>query len=198
MKLQRVDILGIVTGTLLVAVAYIGWNMYWDKVEREERRAAWIERRAAEVKAAQEKIDEPAATWYALRGINLDDFVEGENPLVAFDSEVRKPFVLHWTVQVHMVDAKAGFPPVCETGATFFREPNDNNGLAIIPWTELWKRNPCKLNPGSFVLKAHALLQITDYPDKEVERASNIFKVLPAGSQLYIDPKQVQKLDSVQ
>lgn len=177
--------------TMILGFAILGYQNYAAEKLREKRIAEWREREQAKETA-------PVTDWYVLRGINLDNFIEGEDPPVAFDSEVKKPFNLKWTVQAHKVDAEPGYPPVCATGATYFRTPSDNRGLSIIPWSELWRRNPCAIGPGKYVLKAHAVLHIVGYPTKETDRISNIFTVLPKGSETYVKPERIEQLEKAQ
>lgn len=198
MKLQRVDYIAGLVGFLTVAVVYIGWNMYWDKVDREERRVAWAEKREAEAKEAQAKIDEPASTWFALRGISIKDFVEGEDPTVVIDREVKKPFIQHWILQVHRVDVAPEFPPVCETSGTVWRTSMGGDNLVTLSWSKLWGSKPCHLYPGNYILREYNRLEILGYPDKEVERVSDIFAVLPMGSEKYVTPKIIEQLGKAQ
>lgn len=196
--LERVDVISFFTAIIFVATCGMGYKMYSDSAERAARQTAWKERRAAEAREAQAKIDEPASSWYVLRGINLDNFIEGEDPKVVFDSDVKKPFINEWNLQVHGVDAKADFPPVCSTGDSSIRTPGDKEGLVILPWSQVWRRNPCDLKPGTYLVKYHGTLHIVGYPDKEVDRLSNIFTVLERGSLLSVPPEQVQQLEKAQ
>lgn len=187
MRIQRVDVQAFFTAIAICAAGLTGYMVWADRSERNQRREEW-----------QAKRDEPASSWYVVRGVNVLAFVEGDDTQVSFDREIRQPFTLEWTLQTYSAEAKPGQRPECATDGKNFLTPNPSNEITVIPWSELWRKDPCNLRAGNYILKAHGVLKIVGYPEKEVERASNIFRVLPKGSQLFIEPEQAQKLESIQ
>ena len=175
MKLRRVDIFSVSFSVLLSFGIYL-----------------YIEGR---------KEAEPASNWYVLRSINVPDFVEGDDPVVTFESEVRQPVMVEFNVQAHKINDGVGFPPVCPTEGRIYRTPDDNKGLTLVKWSEFMAMGAhpdCQLPAGEFILKARVGLKIAGYPDKELDRASAPFRVLPKGSLLYVEPQQAQELQKLE
>lgn len=143
----------------------------------------------------------PASDWYVLRNISIRDFIEGDDPVLSFDSEVKKPHVSIWTIQAHKIDGGIEYPPICSTHGELARTPDDNKGTTVIKWSALMKlgaNSNCQLPVGDFILKAHVKLEINGYPEKEVDRASGIFHVLEKGSLLHLSPEQAQEIQKLE
>ena len=195
-------------GSILMALGVgfgiLGYQNYAAEQHRivyEREQNAAREARLAEWRAKEKAKEEtPASEWYVMRGISVRDFVEGEEATaqVSFDSETKKPFVLEWDLQAYSTNPQPGEPTPCSISDRRTRTPKAENVATIVPWPKLWDRRPCHLAAGEYVLTFHGVLKIAGFPDKEVERTSNIFRVLPKGAQLYVEPEQAQKLESIQ
>lgn len=170
MKLTRIDAYAVLTGAVVVA----GWFAYSS--------------------AVKEAI--PATEWFSVRNISVPDFVKGEDPAVIYDREVKQPFSGTWNVEVHPVSAAVDYP-VCTGSGTNLYKPNEALPEKGVTLSWLVGR-VCNLSEGQYNLEVNYELRPRGYPAKQYSATSNIFRVLPEGAQLYIEPEQVQQLEKAQ
>lgn len=139
----------------------------------------------------------PATDFYVIRSISIADYVEGQEPLVVFNNEVKQPFAGDWTVDVSNVDDKLNFPPLpCKGSGTKSFTISDSVPPDGVPLTVILAKK-CDLKAGQYILKYHLDLRPPNYPTKSLDVASNIFRILPAGSQLYVTPEQSKALEKL-
>lgn len=134
----------------------------------------------------------PVSDWFIANEIHIPPHVEGENPFMTYDREVLKPFVGTWVVDIRAVGVKTA--AVCTGSGTSKYEPDEPvpaNGVTL-SW---YIGKDCKLPPGEYVAETDWEIRPEGYPTKHERRVSNVFQVLPRGSQLYVSPEQVQKLE---
>lgn len=170
MKLTRIDAWAFFAG----AGALAGWLAYSSAVKETT----------------------PATEWFSVRNISVPDFVKGEDPAVVYDRVISKPFSGTWNVEVHPVSAAEDYP-VCTGSGTNLYKPNETlpeKGITL-SW---FVGRVCDLPEGQYNLEVNYEIRPEGYPTKQYSATSNIFRVLPKGSQLYIAPEQVQQLEKAQ
>lgn len=170
MKLHRVDMLAAV-----VAVAVVfGWTQ-WSEHSRNAL---------------------PASDWLTVNNISVPDFVQGEDPAVIYDREIKKVFSGTWNVEVHGSTASNNYA-VCSGSGTNLYKPEEALPESGVTLSWLIGRI-CDLPEGQYNLEANWEIRPEGYPPKQYAATSNIFRVLPKGAQLFIEPEQVEQLDKAQ
>lgn len=176
-------------GWAVVLAAFMGlglmaWQTYEDRAERQADRAAMAERAAL-----------PVERWYVVWGVFVPDFVEGEDPFIVYDREIRQPFQASWIVEMHPVGAPNDFAVCTGSGANYY-EPKETLPDTGVRLFAFYMDKRCDVPPGKYVLESRWTLMPEGYPVKVLQKSSNIFTVLPRGAQTYVTPEQVEKLET--
>lgn len=177
MKLTRWDAIAAFAGLMLAA----SW-LTWDKYVKEAL---------------------PASDWFAVRNIAVPDFVERTDPAIVYDRISRKPHRSIRTVEVHSATEEKPTKAKCKGEAIEAYElpesmPETGVKMSWFMGWLAWKNCKSTLEPGQqYVTQTHWDIYAKGYPAKEYDATSNIFRVLPEGSQPYITLEQNQKLEEV-
>lgn len=169
-KPQRIDILA-------VAIAISG-ILFWYGHDRSVKR------------------DTPATDWFSVRNISVPDFIEGDDPIIIYDRDIKKPFSATWSVEAHGATASTNYA-ICTGSGTNKYEPGETlpeSGVKL-SW---FIGKECSLPEGAYNLEVNYEIRPAGYPPKVYTATSNIFNIAPKGSQLFIDPSQVDQLDKAQ
>jgi hypothetical protein len=131
--------------------------------------------------------------WFVVRNIAIPDFVQGADPLITYSREIRQPFIGEWIAEVHGVSASNDFPICVGSGRANYtpKETLPDAGV-LLSW---YMGKDCRLEPGKYVIDTTWRILPEGYPPKVIQFASNPFAVRPVGSQLYVSPSQVEKLE---
>lgn len=130
--------------------------------------------------------------WFVVRNVAVPDFVQGVDPLITYSREVRQSFIGEWLVEVHRV-GEDQFQACYGSGRSRY-ETDERIPDAGVPLS-WFVGNHCDLAPGKYILDTTWRILADGYPPKEVRFMSNPFTVIPEGSQLFLTPEQVKRLD---
>lgn len=164
----------------IVSAVLIGWQTY---AERQYERQMLAER-----------IAEPAETWLYIRNVAVPDHIEGENPVITYDRDIRRNVRASWVAEVHSVTPEGLFLTCTGNGTNSYKvnERLPEAGVSL----EWFMGKNCDLKAGRYIIETEWFLHIDGYPEKVTSFVSNPFSVLPRGAQLYITPEQVEKLEA--
>lgn len=139
----------------------------------------------------------PIEDWVDVRSVFVPDHVVNQDALVVYDRDIKKPFIADWTVKAMPVEESPTF--ICEAaGKKDYVAGDKNLPDAGITLEYIFRAHPCKWEPGDYILKTTWIIKRPGYEDVVLRRNSNVFKILPEGSQLYLSKEQVEKLEETQ
>jgi hypothetical protein len=182
MKITRIDYLSFMVAAMVVMIAAVAWMMWEDSVERERRRSVW-----------QAKIDQPATDWFSVSNISIPEFLEGQDPTIVYDRVVKLPFNGTWVADAIATESGAN-QSVCTGNGTIRDKAGKSLQVSGIKLSWLMGKD-CRLNAGQYSIMINYEIKPLGYPPKFYSATSNIFRVLPEGSQLYLEPEQIEKLE---
>lgn len=133
----------------------------------------------------------PASEWFEVDTLNVPDFVEGENPIIAYQRTVHNSFTGSYKIVIlHAEDEQGAIeclnskeidyiagrnPPAAWKLSRFFGDAE---------WTECSK----KLKPGEFQIRASWDVKVPGLDTKTYLKLSNVFWVLPKEVGELLDP----------
>lgn len=173
---------------IAVLMAFGIWQWQTSKTHTE-----FIDKQIATVNEMIKREETPARNWFLVRNVNVPDFIEGEDPLIVYDREISKHFFATWNVEIREINSN-GEINICEGSGSSSYEPSDklpHPGVRL-SW---YIGKDCHLKPGTYVMQTTWEMRPPGYPTKETSFTSNQFEVLPVGSQRYITPEQVEKIE---
>lgn len=169
-------ILAVIFGTGLISVQKYRSDMH--RIEQE-----------------QKALSEPSETFFEIKNVAVPNFIEGDDPNIIYDRVVKKPFSGTWNVEVHRAGEATDYA-YCTGSGTNRYEPKESLPKAGV--TMSWFIGKiCVLPAGQYTLQTNWEIRPDGYPTKHESYNSNLFRVLPKGSQLYITPDQSQKLQEL-
>jgi hypothetical protein len=141
-------------------------------------------------------VSEPPITWFEVKNVAVPNFIAGTDPQIIYDRTVHKPFSATWNVEVHLAGDKTDFSYCTGSGVNNYEpSPEAKDANVLLSW---FIGKDCHLPPGQYLLQTNWEIRPEGYPTKRESYSSNLFRVLPVGSELYVTPSQVKKLDSIQ
>lgn len=167
--------------TVIFGTSLLGWQRHASE--------------SARVAKEQAIIAEPADNWFEVKNISIPNFIDGDDPNIIYDRVIKKPFSATWNVEVHRAGEAEDFA-YCTGSGTNFYEPKEvlpDSGVTL-SW---FIGKKCNLPSGQYTIESHWEIRPEGYPTKEESYTSNLFRVLPKGSQLFITPEQSQKLEEL-
>lgn len=168
------------------AVLVVGYMWYDAKEQRE-----FIAAQKLVQEEAQRREEARPQEWFVVKNVFVPDHLEGENPLLVYARTVHKPFNATWNVDVHLLgEAETSVCTGSGNSTYTSTEVLPESGVEL-SWF-IGKR--CQLKPGNYTLHTTWEMRIPDYPPKVTTYISNSFLVLEKGSQKYLTPEQVEKL----
>jgi len=125
----------------------------------------------------RQRADVPAANWFTVNDIYIPDHRADENPTITYDRTIKEPFRGFWVIEVERLldDGKS----VLEcTGAGV----NDYEIADYIPRNAVsfeWfiGRRCALLPPGSYRIRGSWKMKRPGWPDKQIVKYSNIFRI---------------------
>ena len=172
---------------LAVGMLVAGYIWYDAKEQRE-----FVAEQKVQQQEQKRRAEALPIEWFQVSNVFVPDHIEGDDPLIVYDRTIHKPFTATWNVDVHLLgDSEIS---TCTGSGVSTYAPTEalpENGVAL-SW---FIGKDCKLKPGTYTLHTTWEMRIVDYPPKLTTFVSNAFTVLPVGSQKYITPEQVQKLN---
>lgn len=166
-RFQRIDLLAAVFAVAIVAVGF-----------------RWVE---------AFKVSAPASHWFEVYDVYVPDFVEGDDPPIIYDKVVRKPFVGEWVADIRPFTEGTPAAVCVGSGTSHYAVEEQAKENPTLEW---YIGKDCKLPPGTYTMSTVWEVRPEGYPTKYVEKNSNVFTVFPRGSQMFLTPEQVQKLES--
>ena len=113
-------------------------------------------------------------SYMVVQEIGVPDHTEGDDPVVIYDRDVRKPFTATWTVRIRRVALDRLSAPACRGGATNNYSPEKSVPPNItLSW---YAGRTCVLGPGQYIMTT--IWDVHDGP--AIEQNSNLFTVSPA------------------
>jgi hypothetical protein len=175
MKLKKIDLYSAATAVCLM-LGYLVWSNY----VKEEK---------------------PAEEWFVVKNIAVPNFIEGDDPLMIYDREVKLPFDATWNVIISRVGVPT-LDPVCSGSGHHNYEPRTKMPEAGVTMSffvgdDAWRNCSNKMKEGQYSLRVSYEMRPEGYPVKHLSYSSNLFRVLPRGAQLYIEPDQLQALEKL-
>lgn len=144
------------------------------------------------------KRDAPATDWFSVRNISVPDFVEGEDPIIIYDRDIKKSFNATWSVEVHGATASTNYP-ICTGSGNNKYQPGETLPEQGVRLSWFVGRIECvHVPPGKYNLEINYEIRPPGYPTKIYTATSNIFTVAPKGSELYLSPDKIDQLDKAQ
>ena len=172
--MKKVDIYAFICAVLIVA----GWYFY----------------------SASVKDNAPATDWFVVRNVSVPDFIAGSDPPVNYDRVIKKEFFGRWSVEVHGTTQSTNYAICTGSGQNHYEPtetlPDTGVSMSWFMGVDGWKK--CSLKEGQYVLEITYLITPQGYPEKLYTATSNIFRVAPEGSQLYVTPEQTRTLKEIQ
>lgn len=176
---------------LIIAIAAAILFIQWDKTKEA---TAFVEAQRQEKLVEAERAATPAHDWFVVRNVNVPDFIEGADPLMVYDREVIKPFNGTWNVDIRQVSGGTQFNICTGSGVSSYKPSEKLPAAGVLLSYFIGKK--CDLPPGTYIMEATWELRPPGYPTKETSFTSNQFQVLPSGSQKYITPEQIERLEA--
>ena len=179
----------------IVIVVVFGFaGMMYQNYSQEQDRIARIQKFRAEREARNA---EPIENWLNQRSVFVPDFVLGDDVNVIFDRDpVRQPFTSAWSVTV--ITADENLAAICDVSGFKNYQRGETLAATGVSMATMFGPKPCSWTAGEFVMRTTWKISREGYEDRIITRTSNPFHVLPPGSQLHIEPEQVQKLEDIQ
>lgn len=168
----------------IIGIGLMVWQTHQYRVERRAENAAMAEREAL-----------PVERWYVVRGVFVPDFVQGEDPFIVYDREIRQPFQATWIVEMHPVGDANDFA-ICTGSGSNYYEPKETLPDSGVKLFAFYMGKKCDVPPGEYILETRWTLTPAGFPAKTLQKSSNIFTILPPGAQTYVTPEQVEKLEA--
>lgn len=138
------------------------------------------------------KSSAPATEFFEVKNINIPDFTQGTDPVMAYDRTIKKNFIGTFIVEIHKAE-KDVHNAVCSNSATRTYKANEQPpDIVTLDW---FVDRKCGLPPGQYVVETTWKIEAEGYPAKEYSALSNVFRVLPEGAQAYVTPEQVMQLE---
>lgn len=134
----------------------------------------------------------PATDFFTVREINIPDFVEGTDPVMTYDRNIKKDFLGTFIVEIHAATASANYSVCSNSASRTYKAGEKKPETVTLKW---FVDRDCALKSGQYVAETTWKIEAEGYPTKEYSAVSNVFRVLPKGAQLYVTPEQVQKLE---
>ncbi len=140
----------------------------------------------------------PVGQWFEVSNISIPDFILGEDPLVVYDRTIRRPFNGTWSSEIKPLNGASDLlPTVCTGSGIAHYEAGEQLDPSVVTFSWLTGTKGCPTKPGRYMgIFNYEVRPDNGYPQKTLTTFTNIFTVLPKGSQLYITPEQVRKLDA--
>lgn len=138
---------------------------------------------------------EPAASFFEIKNLAIPNFIAGTDPQITYDRVVKKTFSGTWNVEVHLAGDKSDYSFCTGSGVNEYAlSPEGKDANVSLSW---FMGKDCHLPPGQYFLQANWEIRPDGYPTKRESYSSNLFRVLPIGSELFITPSQIEKLNSI-
>lgn len=150
--------------------------------------------------SASLKAERPATDFFEVKNLNVPDFIEGaiDVPIV-YEREIKEPFPGSWVVEVHSTSPGLDFVTCSGSGERNYKPksplPPPGPSLSWFIGETGWAECQKKLTAGQYYLAPSWEMRPEGYPVKHYSATSNIFIVLPKGSQSYVTPEQVEQLE---
>jgi hypothetical protein len=143
------------------------------------------------------KTKEPIESWIKVNDIYVPDFVIGDEAKtnVVFNLNRRKHAVYDWTLTVR--PAIKSDELLCFTSGGE-NMPDAKSPAEGLPLARLFADRACPWYPGDFKMEFAIVLHAEGYPMKFGYWESNVFKVIPQGSSLYVTPEQNKVLEELE
>ena len=132
----------------------------------------------------------PAQDFFEVRHVSVPPFIQGDDPLIVYDRIIKKDFFGTWNVEVHGIATDGTEFLVCSGSGVNKYEPKETALKIGFRFSQYVGNKDCNLQPGQYVLQSNWEIRAEGYPEKQESNTSNLFKVLPKGSQLYVTPEQ--------
>ena len=167
MKLTRVDAYAFLFGAVFLAI-WFGLSAKW-------------------------KDAAPSTDFFEVNRLYVADFVQDDDPILSYDRTIKQKFFGTWAAEIYDAASKERTIPACFGDGSRIYNPGDE---PPVPVTLKWFIDKdCHLEPGQYIVEVVWKIQPEGYPVKEYKTISNIFKVIPRGGALYVDPKIIEQLD---
>jgi len=170
MKLTRVDAYAFLFGAIFLAI-WFGLSARW-------------------------KDAAPSTDFFEVNRLSIPDFVQDENPILSYDRTIKQKFFGTWVVEIYDAKSVERSVAACYGDGSSIYDASD---ALPIPVTLKWFIDKdCHLVPGQYIVEVVWKIQPEGYPVKEYKTSSNIFKVIPMGGKLYVDPLILEQLENQQ
>jgi hypothetical protein len=135
----------------------------------------------------------PPDQFFSVKTLSIPNFIEGEDPLISYDRDIKKEFYGDWIVSIHQVKTGEDYPICSGSGSNHYITGETLPKVGVtLDW---FIGKSCDLHAGQYTIQASWGIHGDSFSVKHYTHNSNIFTVLPKGSQLYITPDQVKKIN---
>lgn len=138
----------------------------------------------------------PATDFFSIETLNIPDFVEGNDPVMSYSRTIKQNFFGTYIVEIVDVKANRASLPVCiNSGSRNYTVGKKLPNPVTLGW---FVNKDCGLKPGQYIANSTWKIEADGYPPKSYDKSSNVFRVIPKGGQLYVDPKIIEQLQQSQ
>ena len=191
-RITKVDFLVFLPAAVAIV---LGWYVWQDKAQRDAYFAAEQEKKAEQ--AAYEAL--PATDWFFVRELMVPDFVVGENPVINYDRTILKDFPGRFKIQITEAKEKGALICVNSKDVDYIagRQPPAVVTFGWLFGDAEWPACSARLVPGSYQGRVTWEIHERHRPVKELVVRMNVFNVLEPGTQKYLEPEQLMKLEAL-
>lgn len=127
----------------------------------------------------RQRADVPAANWFTVNDIYIPDFQIGDNPTITYDRTIKEPFRGFWVIEVErfLEDGKTILE--CTGSGVNDYEVTDYIPRNSVSFEWFIGRRCEALPPGSYRLRGSWKMKRYGWPDKQIIKYSNVFKIGP-------------------
>lgn len=126
----------------------------------------------------------PATDWFEVTELFVPNFVVGQDPIISYSREIKKPFQGFWVVEVERRDGRSDrerFFSACSGAGTNNYVPGDYLDPDKLTWSWFIGRE-CKIPPGTYRLVATWDMKVEEWGRvKRYKVLSNVFTVYGKG-----------------
>ena len=139
----------------------------------------------------------PASEWFEVKTLSVPDFLKGENPVIAYDRVIHKSFPGTYKIEITAASERGAI--VCQNSRSVdYKAGRELPAAVTVSWLfgdAEWPACSSLLVEGSYIIRVAWDINEPGYPVKTYHAVGNVFRVFPAGSQLYVNPEQLQKIE---
>jgi hypothetical protein len=125
----------------------------------------------------RQRADVPAANWFTVNDIYVPDFKLGENPTMTYDRSIKEPFRGFWVIELERFQDDGKTVLECTGSGVNDYEVADFLPRNSVTFEWFIGRKCPSLSPGNYRMRGSWKMKRDGWPDKQIIRYSNVFKI---------------------